>query len=100
MEYTHCDSIEQIPHNVDALYSTRIQRERISSTNGQYQEADYCINAKRLSRFSKDTLVMHPLPCNGELAPEVDDDPRAVYFKQAHNGVPVRQAVLLTLLEK
>jgi len=98
MEYTHCNSIEEIPSIVHALYSTRIQRERFEGKD--FKDSDYCIDAKKLSRFSDNTLVMHPLPRNGELGTDIDNDPRAIYFKQAHNGVPVRQAVLLTLLDR
>jgi len=98
IQYTHCSSIEEIPYRVGALYSTRIQRERF---NGEgYREEDYCLDAKKLSRFSSDTLVMHPLPRNSEISTDIDNDPRAIYFEQAHNGVPVRQAVLLKLIEQ
>jgi len=96
IKYTTCENFEDIPRDVDALYSTRIQRERFECTG--VKEEDYRIDAKRLSRFSQGTLVMHPLPRNGELSTDIDNDPRAVYFKQAHNGVPVRQAILCNLI--
>lgn len=56
--------------------------------------AAQCTDEKVLNRFSEQTILLHPLPRNAEIATDVDDDPRALYFKQAHNGMWVRMALL------
>jgi aspartate carbamoyltransferase catalytic subunit len=81
--------------DLDVLYVTRIQRERF----GDMQEYAKVAGSYRLTRDSvlslgKRIKLMHPLPRVDEIAPEVDNLPNAVYFQQAHNGIPVRQAVL------
>ena len=96
--YTHCDNMEQIPVDADALYYTRIQNERLSGEKIAVE--NYNINAEKIKRFSPDTLIMHPLPRNGEISTDLDNDPRAIYFQQAHNGVPIRQALLVMMLAK
>ena len=53
-----------------------------------------------LNQFSKDTIVLHPLPRVNEISDDIDDDPRAMYFKQAHNGIPIRMSLLLQVLNK
>jgi len=87
--------------NVDALYITRLQKERYS-VNLEEQQAgnNYPIVDKKLLKGKKfkQTLVMHPLPRVDELAYEVDADPRSMYFKQAAFGVPVRMALISLLL--
>lgn len=91
----------EIEANVDALYITRLQKERYT-VNLEDQEAgnDYPIVDKKLLRGKKfkQTLVMHPLPRVDELAYEVDADPRSMYFKQAAFGIPVRMALISLLL--
>jgi len=83
----------------DAVYITRVQKERFPSEKA-YREAKrgYAITQKMLSRARSDALVMHPLPRVDELAYELDLDPRAVYFRQAAYGLPVRMALLAALL--
>jgi len=95
--YTVCKSFEDIPQNVDAIYQTRFQKERV--TDGMVvQDSSLVITPKVMQRFSAVTLVMHPLPRVDEICTTFDSDPRAIYFEQAHNGVPTRMAVLLKLL--
>jgi aspartate carbamoyltransferase len=77
----------------DVLYVTRIQKERI---NGKYEPI--CLSKELLSNANKDLIIMHPLPRQEELPPEIDDDPRAVYFKQVAYGVRMRMAILDELL--
>ena len=79
----------------DVLYQTRVQKERFASPE-DYEQARgrYIVDRALLSCMSKDAIVMHPLPRAGEIAQEVDDDPRAAYFRQSHYGVPVRMALL------
>ena len=81
------------------LYVTRIQKERFSD-HSEYEKLKGCyvINKKILGTLRKDALIMHPLPRVDEIATEVDSDPRAVYFRQAENGLYVRMALLKMLL--
>ena len=84
---------------LDILYMTRVQRERFFNEEDYIRMKDYYILDKTKMELGKeDLLVLHPLPRVNEIAPEVDDDPRAVYFKQAQYGVYVRMALILTLL--
>lgn len=84
---------------VDVVYTTRIQRERFA-TPEEYEEARgiYVITPENMSDLKPDGIVMHPLPRVDEISPDVDTDPRAAYFRQAHNGVFVRMAILHQLL--
>jgi aspartate carbamoyltransferase catalytic subunit len=91
----------ELKKGVDALYVTRLQKERLESTaKGQELEKDYpVVNKKLLKRKQfKRTLVMHPLPRVDELAYEIDADPRSMYFKQAAWGVPIRMSLIALLL--
>jgi aspartate carbamoyltransferase catalytic subunit len=85
----------------DAVYLTRLQKERFPSNNA-YQQAKkgYAVTEELLSRARPDTVVMHPLPRVDELAHDLDHDPRAAYFRQAAYGLPVRMALLAALLGK
>lgn len=93
-----CSSLAEVPSDVDVLYQTRTQRERMSAREGEVQEM--VIDQPVLDLFGENTIVLHPLPRNQEIAPEVDQDPRALYFEQAKNGMWVRMALLYTLLEE
>jgi aspartate carbamoyltransferase catalytic subunit len=92
--------LEEVLPSLDVLYVTRIQRERFPDES-EYREVagQYRIDAETLERASDDLTVMHPLPRVDEIAPDVDDTDHAKYFEQAHNGVPVRMALLDQLLE-
>jgi aspartate carbamoyltransferase catalytic subunit len=94
----HTD-LEAVLPELDVLYVTRIQRERFPEER-EYREVagEYRIDNEVLTDASDDLTVMHPLPRVDEIAPEVDDTKRATYFEQAHNGVPVRMALLDILL--
>jgi aspartate carbamoyltransferase catalytic subunit len=96
-EHTELDDI--LP-SLDVLYVTRIQRERFPDEN-EYQEiaGEYGIDLETLEPAKDDLTVMHPLPRVDEIAPAVDDTEYATYFEQAHNGVPVRMALLDQMLE-
>ena len=84
---------------LDVLYVTRIQRERFPDENEYRQVAgEYRIDTDLLEGAKDDLTVMHPLPRVDEIAPEVDDTRYASYFQQAHNGVPVRMALLDSIL--
>ncbi|UTF53001.1 aspartate carbamoyltransferase [Natronosalvus rutilus] len=94
------ESLEEVLDSLDVLYVTRIQRERFPDEN-EYQRiaGEYQIDLETLEGASDDLTVMHPLPRVDEIAPEIDDTDHAAYFEQAHNGVPVRMALLDRLLE-
>ena len=96
-EHTELDEI--LPA-LDVLYVTRIQRERFPDEN-EYQEVagEYGIDLETLEPAKDDLTVMHPLPRVDEIASEVDGTEYASYFEQAHNGVPVRMALLDLMLE-
>lgn len=95
VKYTVCSSFDDIPADIDVLYHTRTQYERFEGERGR---EEFIIDKTILDKFSKDTILLHPLPRNEEIAPDVDDDPRALFFKQAHNGVQIRMALLLQAL--
>ena len=67
---------------------------------GDFGKEEFIINREVLNTFSDDTILMHPLPRVGEITEDVDDDPRAYYFKQAHNGLYIRMALLLQVFDK
>ena len=89
------DSLQQL----DLLYMTRVQRERFFNEEDYVRLKDfYILDKAKLSLAPADMLVLHPLPRVNEISVDVDNDPRAVYFKQAQYGVYVRMALILTLL--
>ena len=89
------DSLPQL----DLLYMTRVQRERFFNEEDYIRLKDfYILDKAKLSLAPADMLILHPLPRVNEISVDVDDDPRAVYFKQAQYGVYVRMALILTLL--
>ncbi|MCD8333510.1 MAG: aspartate carbamoyltransferase [Clostridiales bacterium] len=93
-------SLEDALPNLDILYMTRVQRERFFNEEDYIRMKDfYILNKAKMELAPKDMLVLHPLPRVNEISVEVDDDPRAVYFRQARYGVYVRMALILTLLE-
>ncbi|MDR9380321.1 MAG: aspartate carbamoyltransferase [Natronomonas sp.] len=95
-EHTELDAVLE---TLDVLYVTRIQRERFPDENEYRQVAgEYRIDAELLEAASDDLTVMHPLPRVDEIAPDVDGTDYATYFEQAHNGVPVRMALLHEIL--
>ena len=85
--------------DLDILDMTRVQRERFFNEEDYVRMKDfYILDKEKMNLAREDMLVLHPLPRVNEIAVEVDDDPRAVYFKQAQYGVYVRMALILTLL--
>ncbi len=82
----------------DVVYATRVQRERFADPE-EYQKSQYVIDEALMAKLKKDAIIMHPLPRVQEIAADVDADPRAKYFDQSFYGVPVRMAVLETLME-
>ena len=93
-------SLEEVMPKLDLLYMTRVQRERFFNEEDYVRLKDfYILNKEKMALAKDDMLVLHPLPRVNEISVEVDDDPRAVYFKQVQYGVYVRMALILTLLE-
>ena len=100
IRYEEVIRLEDCMANLDLLYMTRVQRERFFNEEDYVRLKDfYILNNEKMSLAKDDMLVLHPLPRVNEISVEVDDDPRAVYFKQAQYGVYVRMALILTLLE-
>ncbi len=92
-------SVADVIEDVDVLYVTRVQKERFTDL-AQYESVKdyYTITPELMTRAKERMVVMHPLPRVGEIAPEVDDDPRAAYFRQVQNGMFVRMALLAAVL--
>ena len=85
---------------LDILYMTRVQKERFFNEEDYVRLKNYYILDKKKMKLAKDDMyVLHPLPRVNEISVEVDDDPRAAYFRQAQYGVYVRMALILTLLK-
>ncbi len=98
--YEEVISLESVMPQLDLLYMTRVQRERFFNEEDYVRLKDfYILTVEKMEKAKPDMLVLHPLPRVNEIAVEVDDDPRAAYFKQAQYGVYVRMALILTLLE-
>lgn len=100
ISYEEVIKLEDSISKLDLLYMTRVQRERFFNEEDYVRLKDFYILDKTKMELAKDDmLVLHPLPRVNEISVEVDDDPRAVYFKQVQYGVYVRMALILTLLE-
>lgn len=100
IDYVETNDIEQYIDELDILYMTRVQKERFFNEEDYVRLKDYYILTKdKLSNARKDLCIMHPLPRVNEISTEVDDDPRACYFKQVLYGKYIRMALILKLLE-
>ena len=98
--FKEVERLEDAIPELDILYMTRVQKERFFNEEDYIRMKDFYILDKEKMKLAKDDmLVLHPLPRVNEISTEVDDDPRAVYFKQVQYGVYVRMALILTLLE-
>ena len=98
--YVETKDLEEYMGKLDILYMTRIQQERFEDKN-EYERLknSYILDNEKLKSAQKDLCILHPLPRVNEIAVEVDDDPRACYFKQARYGKFIRMALILKLLE-
>ena len=97
--YKEVNVLEPVMPELDLLYMTRVQRERFFNEEDYIRLKDsFILNAKKMKYAREDMLVLHPLPRVNEISTEIDDDPRAVYFKQAQYGVYARMALIMTLL--
>ncbi|MBR5355397.1 MAG: aspartate carbamoyltransferase [Lachnospiraceae bacterium] len=98
--YEEVIMLDDVIDKLDILYMTRVQRERFFNEEDYVRLKNFYILTKEKMDKAKETcIVMHPLPRVNEISVEVDDDPRASYFKQAQFGVYVRMALIMTLLE-
>ena len=100
LEWIETSDIEKYIDKLDILYMTRVQKERFFNEEDYIRLKDYYIlNKEKLEKAKKDLCIMHPLPRVNEISVDVDDDPRAAYFRQAENGKYIRMALILKLLE-
>ena len=100
IEYIETTDLEEHMDKLDILYMTRVQKERFFNEEDYVRLKDYYIlNKEKLEKAKEDLCIMHPLPRVNEIATEVDDDPRACYFKQVKYGKYIRMALILKLLE-
>ncbi|MDR1420262.1 MAG: aspartate carbamoyltransferase [Treponema sp.] len=97
--FTETESLEKVMGDLDVLYMTRVQRERFFNEEDYIRLKDtYVLNSEKMKNAKKDLVILHPLPRVNEIAPEVDADPRAAYFRQAKYGMYVRMALLSSIL--
>lgn len=97
--YEEVIKLDDVIGKLDILYMTRVQRERFFNEEDYVRLKDfYVLTKEKLDMAKKSCIVLHPLPRVNEISVEVDDDPRACYFKQAQYGVYVRMALIMTLL--
>ena len=97
--YTEVERLEDAMPELDILYMTRVQKERFFNEEDYIRLKDfYILTKEKMEMAKKDMLILHPLPRVNEISVEIDDDPRAAYFRQAQYGVYVRMALILTLL--
>ena len=100
IEYCETNDIEEYMDKLDILYMTRVQKERFFNEEDYIRLKDYYIlNKEKLQKAKEDLCIMHPLPRVNEISTDVDDDPRACYFKQAEYGKFIRMALILKMLE-
>lgn len=99
IEYVETDQLEEYMPQLDILYMTRVQKERFFNEEDYIRLKDsFILDAAKMKYAKEDMYVLHPLPRVNEISTEVDNDPRAVYFKQAKFGVYVRMALIMNLL--
>ena len=100
IEYKEVATMEEVMPELDVLYMTRVQRERFFNEADYIRLKDtYILTPDKLVPAKEDMIVMHPLPRVNEISVAVDDDPRAMYFPQAKNGMFIRMALILKMLE-
>ena len=100
VEFEEVERLEDALPKLDILYMTRVQKERFFNEEDYVRMKDfYILDKQKMELAPKDMFILHPLPRVNEISVEVDDDPRAAYFKQAQYGVYVRMALILRLLE-
>ncbi len=96
--FTETDNMQEAMKTADVIYQTRMQKEWMSPEEFAKNAGTYVITRKLADSMKKGAIIIHPLPRIGEIMPEVDDSPHAVYFKQVGYGHSVRMALLKTIL--
>jgi aspartate carbamoyltransferase catalytic subunit len=97
--YDETESLDEVMKEADVIYQTRIQKERLSPEQYERTRGQYIIDRKRADSMKEGGIIIHPLPRVGEIMPEVDDSPHAVYFRQIGYGLIVRMALLSAILD-
>ncbi|MBQ8831191.1 MAG: aspartate carbamoyltransferase [Oscillospiraceae bacterium] len=98
--YKEVSTMEEVMEELDVLYMTRVQKERFFNEADYIRLKDtYILTPEKLVPAKEDLTIMHPLPRVNEISTAVDDDPRAWYFRQAKNGMFIRMALILKMLE-
>ena len=98
--YKEVTTMEEVMPELDVLYMTRVQKERFFNEADYIRLKDtYILTPDKLEPAKQDMIVMHPLPRVNEISVTVDDDPRAAYFAQAKNGMFIRMALIMKMLE-
>ena len=101
IEYIETESLEENINKLDILYMTRVQKERFLNEEEYIRLKDvYILDKQKLEKAKEDLCILHPLPRVNEISTEVDDDPRAAYFRQAEYGKYMRMAIILKLLKE
>ncbi len=102
IEWEENYNLHSVAPEVDVIYQTRIQRERFGDKQEDYKKIKgvYVVDKELMKTVKKHAIIMHPLPRVDEITKDVDDDPRAAYFRQAENGLYVRMALLKAVLFK
>jgi aspartate carbamoyltransferase catalytic subunit len=99
IDFIELDNLEDVIGDLDVLYMTRVQRERFFNEEEYLRLKDsYILNAQKMSLAKSSMIVLHPLPRVNEIAPEIDADPRAGYFKQAKYGMYLRMSLLASMV--
>ena len=100
LHYRQERDLEDVLPRVDVVYQTRVQRERFADpASFEHGGGSYVIDEAAIALLPERAIVLHPLPRVDEIVPAIDADPRAAYFRQAHNGLYLRMALLLACLE-
>lgn len=100
-KYEFSNSLSESIKDIDVLYMTRIQRERFANDEEyEAQKNVFVLDKEKLANASEDMIILHPLPRVNEITVDIDDDPRALYFKQAQYGMYGRMALILLLLQE
>ncbi len=100
VNFQELNSLEENLPKVDVLYMTRVQKERFKNVADYEKVKDsFLLKPEHVQKLKKEAIIMHPLPRVNEIDPEIDQDSRAAYFRQAQNGLYVRMALLLYAFE-
>ena len=95
IKYTTAERLEDVMGDLDVLYMTRVQKERFFNEQDYIRLKDsYILDREKMKLAKNDMIVLHPLPRVNEIQPDVDDDPRAAYFKQVKYGMYARMALI------